>query len=393
MKTIDCGDCGESVPYGRLSCPACGSLLASVTGPRRSTASASHAVRAEQVSTAEAPSVAPEPILVATPEPTTTPEPVLADVAVAAVAAEVAEVAEVAEPILAVAEPAPVAMEPDPVPGRESISLLASAVSTGPFLLPDTDPRDLGWDPPEPEAPAIEAADEPATAPWSARPAPAPFLAPRPYDRRTVPEPASIAAAASSLPSAYRAPALSLALAGPSASDSALRASGLTSIGHSIGRAMGGDESPSKADDTGEAGGVDAERFVEIGGWFVVVGATMTVLGFVLPWSRSVIGAAGVGSYFDTWGLATPTNVLVFAGLLAVLGLGIVRTPVPAWIHSGALGLVSGSLVIGLAVPYLAGPLGADVGVMVVGLGGLALLIGGAVASWATRHAEADPPV
>lgn len=385
MKTIDCGDCGESVPYGRLSCPACGSLLASVTGPRRSTASASHAVRAEQVSTAHANSVAPEPVLVATLEP------VLVDVAVTAMVADGAEVAEVAEPVLAAAEPAPVAVEPDPVPAPEPISVLTSAISTGPFLLPDTDPQDLGWDPVEPDAQAaIEAADEPATAPWSARRDPAPFLAPRPYERRTVPEPASIAAAASSLPSAYRAPALSLALAGPSASDSALRASGLTSIGHSIGRAMVGDESPSKADDTGEAGGVDAERFVEIGGWFVVVGATMTVLGFVLPWSHSVIGAAGVGSYFDTWGLATPTNVLVFAGLLAVLGLGIVRTPVPAWIHSGALGLVSGSLVIGLAVPYLAGPLGADVGVMVAGLGGLALLIGGAVASWATRHAETD---
>ncbi|HEX6868089.1 MAG TPA: hypothetical protein VF119_04745, partial [Candidatus Limnocylindrales bacterium] len=33
-KTIDCAECGESVPYGRLSCPSCGSLLASVTGGR-----------------------------------------------------------------------------------------------------------------------------------------------------------------------------------------------------------------------------------------------------------------------------------------------------------------------------------------------------------------------
>ena len=31
-KTIDCVECGESVPYGRLSCPACGALLASVAG-------------------------------------------------------------------------------------------------------------------------------------------------------------------------------------------------------------------------------------------------------------------------------------------------------------------------------------------------------------------------
>ena len=31
-RTIDCAECGASVPYGRLSCPRCGSLLASVTG-------------------------------------------------------------------------------------------------------------------------------------------------------------------------------------------------------------------------------------------------------------------------------------------------------------------------------------------------------------------------
>ena len=29
-RTIDCVECGESVPYGRLSCPNCGALLAAV---------------------------------------------------------------------------------------------------------------------------------------------------------------------------------------------------------------------------------------------------------------------------------------------------------------------------------------------------------------------------
>ena len=31
-KTFDCAECGASAPYGRLSCPSCGALLASVTG-------------------------------------------------------------------------------------------------------------------------------------------------------------------------------------------------------------------------------------------------------------------------------------------------------------------------------------------------------------------------
>ena len=392
MKTIDCGDCGESVPYGRLSCPACGALLASVTGPRR------HAPLAETA-----------PIARATPETLTAPEPVPVEVPEPAFAKVFEPEAPAPAPVTPELASAAVA---DPSPDRARLMWLASRAATsraatGPFLLPDRAPADDGWDHAEPDAPpAVEAADEPApvpaavpakvpatvpaSGPWSPEPSPAPFLAPRPYERRTAPEPYL---ATSSLPSAYRAPALSLAMAGPSAEDAGLRAPGLTSIGRSIGRAMGADASRPETDDTAGTNGIDAERFAEIGGWFVVVGATMTVLGFVLPWSRSVIGATGVGSYFDTWGLATPTNVLFFAGLLAVLGLGIVRTAVPDWMRSGVLGLVFGSLVIGLTVPYVAGPLGADVGVMVACLGGLALVIGGAVATWATRHAEADLPV
>ncbi len=37
LRTIDCAECGETVPYGRLSCPACGALLASVAGAARPT--------------------------------------------------------------------------------------------------------------------------------------------------------------------------------------------------------------------------------------------------------------------------------------------------------------------------------------------------------------------
>jgi hypothetical protein len=35
-RTIVCSECGEDVPYGRLSCPSCGALLASVAGGSRS---------------------------------------------------------------------------------------------------------------------------------------------------------------------------------------------------------------------------------------------------------------------------------------------------------------------------------------------------------------------
>lgn len=137
----------------------------------------------------------------------------------------------------------------------------------------------------------------------------------------------------------------------------------------------------------------DPARFIEIAGWFIVIGSTMALLGFLLPWSRVVIGASTVGGYFDGWGLASPTHLFVFIGLLAVLALAIRGRPVPAWISSGILGLVFSGLLLGLAWPYLVGPLGADVGLTMTTLGGVALLIGGVVALWATRHVPVEPLV
>ena len=69
------------------------------------------------------------------------------------------------------------------------------------------------------------------------------------------------------------------------------------------------------------------------------------------------------------------------------------RTKVPVWLWAGVFALGLGGMLVGLAWPYQFGPLGADVGVIVVGLGGLALLIGGGVTSWATRHVEVEPAV
>jgi len=137
----------------------------------------------------------------------------------------------------------------------------------------------------------------------------------------------------------------------------------------------------------------EPERFVEIAGWFVVVGSTMALLGFLLPWSRVVIGASTIGGYFDGWGLASPTHLLIFVSLLGVLALALRRGPLSPWISSGILGLVFGGLLFGLAWPYLVGPLGADVGLTLTALGAVALLIGGVVTLWATRHVVVEPVV
>jgi len=84
---------------------------------------------------------------------------------------------------------------------------------------------------------------------------------------------------------------------------------------------------------------------------------------------------------------------VVLAATMLVLALGIVQTAVPVWLRSGALPLALGSLLIGLVWPYQVGPIGADVGALVVALGALALVIGGTVAIWATRHVEVQPAV
>jgi len=279
-RTIDCAECGASVPYGRLSCPSCGSLLASVTGGR--------------------PLVVPE----------------------AAVASEPVQ----------------------------------------PLLLPDD--------------------DEPPDGPFAPLEAPAPVLAGRPYPGALDDE--GQFGTMASRPNAARPSTLSLS--------GAVAAAGWAAPSPASPAAA----APGHATATVQTriGTIDPARFAEIAGWFVIVGATMAVLGFLLPWSSVVIGAAGRGgSYLDTWGIASPTHVVVLAMTMIVLALGIVRTPVPVWVRSGVLPLALGSLLIGLVWPYQVGPLGADVGILVVALGGLAMAMGGVVGSWATRHVEADPAV
>jgi hypothetical protein len=277
-KTIECIDCGTPVAYGRLSCQACGALLASVGG-RPSVAATSFEM--------------PEPL-------------------------------------------------------RQ------------PSLFPDDE------------------VDQPTI--WSSRPddpvvAPRPTLSGRPYRLTEVGAP--IAAAVGAIPGAYQpagAGGASIATATVMAPPPAM--------------AQG-----SAADERSDPLSADPTRLAEIAGWFVVVGATMAVLGFLLPWSSVVIGARTAGSWLDTWGLAGPGHLLVLGATLVVLALGIIHTAVPPWIRSGVAPLALGGLLAGLVWPYEVGPFGADVGAVVVGLGALAMVIGGVVTTWAGRHVEVDARV
>ncbi len=446
IKTISCVDCGESVPYGRLSCPVCGALLASVAGARgpsrtvvklapdpepaigemaldemardemaldeptivvesvadmavahalaqtRTEALAALQARATMAARA-APAVRAAP---AAQVARAVPAAQVAPAAPPAPRAPAAQAAPAAPPVPAApAQAAPAATSPGYVPARVKSTRNGAAqratreavAVAAPTVVPLIEPSLIASAPQTPWAPLVE---------------PMPKLTPRPYRSRafvldTEYEAAPAPTPAVPPPSHYRPPTLALAVAAAPALAAATAPSWPTasrwpSIADPVVAEVATPiETPVAKSPLGDL--VDAARFVEIAGWFVIVGATMSVLGILLPWSRTVIGSSGIGGYFNTWGLASPTHALILVGLLGVLGLAVVDTRVPAWLRTGAVGLGIGGLLVGVTWPYLFGPLGADIGVMVTALGGVSLVIGGAVASWATRHAELDPVV
>jgi hypothetical protein len=137
---------------------------------------------------------------------------------------------------------------------------------------------------------------------------------------------------------------------------------------------------------------MDAARLPEFVGWLAVAGSAMAAVGFVLPWGISVIGGSGVG-YFDRWGLAGPFHPIVVLALLTMLGLAMVRNPIPLWVRVGIPGIGLGALLLGLGWPYLFYLPGTGPGVLVVAIGAIILVVAGIVALVADRHAGEDRAV
>jgi hypothetical protein len=148
--------------------------------------------------------------------------------------------------------------------------------------------------------------------------------------------------------------------------------------------AAGADHEGDAAADRGAS--VDPVKVEEFTGWLAVAGAALASVGFLLPWSNSVIGASGVG-YFDRWGLAGPGHVILVLALLATFVLALIRIPVPVWLRVGVPSLALGALLLGLVWPYVLGPLGAQPGVYAILVGALLLIIGGVTGIVGARHA------
>ena len=341
-KSITCRACGAAVPYGRLACPACGELLASVAGAGRRVIMGTGSTGSfDGDRTVDVPDEANATYAAATPATTAADEaPDLFDIEtglpLAGAAASTSPATDFVPSVLTAVDldaPAPASAEPE-------------------------------WRrPPEPEpAPIATDPGPPAADPWTA-----------------ILQPAST-------PGAYVPPLP----AGPAAPARAwtLPAAGTTAAG------VAAAEARTDSDPAARSGlAVAPERLDEWARSLAVAGGAIATVGFLLPWAATVIGATGVG-FFDRWGLAGPGHLLVVVGLLAIIALAMLRNPIPMWLRVGVPALVGGALVLGLVWPYLwSDVLGRTVGVFVVAIGAVLLIAAGVLALAGARHAPPVQPV
>ncbi len=292
-RTIVCPDCGEAVPTGRSSCPACGALPASVAGAAaRPADTVVDAAAAGNASNREPSVMAP---------------------------------ARIQTQALPQASPGE-ARDPGPTPSEDP----------GPATpLPPSSIRQTGF-----------------AGSASAGTAPGGYLPPgAPLSSTTLPGPTPVAPASPTVPSVAAA---------PDATTSEPMGASTTS---------------------------DLARLDQPLGYGTAAGSGLIAFGMLMPWSRIVIGSSGVSGYFDTWGLAGPGHIVVLLSALAVLAVSILPNRIPVSIRSGVAGLMLGVFSLGLVWPYLIGPLGAGIGVMVVTVGALVLTATGIASAWRDRHA------
>ena len=126
---------------------------------------------------------------------------------------------------------------------------------------------------------------------------------------------------------------------------------------------------------------IDRERVEETADVIMLVGSFGLVLSFLAPWADVVIGSRGRG-YMDTWGLAGSGHIALFLLALGVLALAALQNPIGRWLRTGVAGVALGAFVLGLAWPYVVGPLGAGPGAL-LGLG---------VRARAVRRGDRQPP-
>jgi hypothetical protein len=378
-QSIVCGTCATEVPYGRLSCPSCGELLASVAGSRRS--STAVAARTSIPDVLYEPPTAPSTAAVVGGQLTldgptreaqaATPAPATRDLDAElpwAGTTTTGGSSDVFDATLdGVSAHNGAERSPSIAPWVPGTSLSGGHT---PAYMPRPDRRER---PPAPVAPDPDTYDEPE--PPAATFTPPPILA-----APAAPAPAAAFAG----PGAY-VPPLPIA-----AVPAGLPAPAREYAGHT-GDAEGADSARRPRSDLFD--GDARARLLDFARWLSVAGSAFAAVGFLLPWGLVVIGSNDV-SYFGRWGIAGPWHIVVVFAVLANLGLALLQNRVPIWVRTGLTGLGLGALVLGLVWPYITvGALGTGPGALIAGIGAAALVVSGLLALVTDRHVEPSRPV
>ena len=406
-KRVACPECSATVPYGRLSCPTCGTLLASVAGStrrvsvrpsgRRSRGQATGAVASSGLTeTAEAgqddgPSsvgTRPPPGESRSGNQEAPPEPAWPET-------NGLETKEIFRQARVGSFPAPhptngatpAAAIPDvlhdwagPVPSVAA----RETVSTGPGRAV----RDFMASAAGAVATLGRSAVE-ATAPVAnGRPIAGAYLAPS--ATRMVPlhaggriESVQRVVSAPAVPGPNRwysvpdapadAPAPARVAGGPALSVSASSGSERSDSGSPADRVL----------TPGQAGALSDLPFAAPNGpseWAIAVGSGLSAVAVVLPWAKNGVAGAQLSSgYLGQWGLANPAYLLLLAAGLALLLITILPNRLPRAIREVTLPFVFGGFLIGLAWSYATGPFGTGLGVGTMLVGSGLIVTGGAL--------------
>jgi len=375
-KTVVCPECDSPLAPGRFSCSVCGALVASVATMPRPFAPVEAVAPAVHV-----------PVAPAVAEGAAWPAQVMAPAEPTPQAAASVASAPVPQP----SAPAPAAVRrprtTPALPRRPKSAVPVDAASErngGPGLEPTPAPVAAAppttWVLAEPARP--ERADAapyvspmPAAAPsWPDRPVWPPARAIDAVAPPVEPATARVPAGAYLPPSAVLPPAEALPL--PSAARANATDPGSDAADSNRWRIQLGD------------GAGPLGLPTDVATRVVLLGAGISLLGFLLPWADIVIGSGVMDGYVAQWGLAGPGHPLILLLVAALFGLTLVVERLPRWARLGLPSIGLACLLIGLAWPYLAGPFDASIGVYVVAIGAVVMIAGGLLDRIAQRHAE-----
>jgi hypothetical protein len=377
-KTVVCPECDSPLAPGRFSCSVCGALVASVA-----TMSRSFAPGVEPVTPSDHAPAAPA-VAQAVAWPAEVASPAVAYVEAAQAAAQVAT-APIPQP--SAPAPGPVRKPRAPaLPRRPKAPGVADAASAGNgSAAPEDPPAPIAeqslpsWAVAEPApvtqaAPAPVAPPTPAAAPsWPDRPAWPPVRTIDAVAPPVEPSAARVPAGSYLPPSAVLPPAEALPLPGAARATVSDAADATSSTGRRMRLGEG-------------AGPLGLP--IDVATRIVLLGAGISLLGFLLPWADIVIGSGVMDGYVAQWGLAGPGHPVILLLVAALFAMTLLVERLPRWARLGLPSIGLACLLIGLAWPYLAGPFDAAIGVYVVAIGAVVMIAGGLLDRIASRHAE-----